>query len=456
VTLTPLTTVIDTVCGKNQIKLLDFTQMGLSLEQFSLSLADLTIEDCECTLRAYLALCERVGLSASRTTAAQTGWARCRARDLRHGVSIQLDDDIRALERRAIHPGRNECYRLGDIPGTTYSLDIRSCHAAICLESSLPVHCASCFPLGCPVDQVSCDSDDHWIADVVVRSATPDYPLRWGEHTIYPVGESWTTLAWPELRRALTLGHVVRITRAARYAARPALSGYAQWYLDARRRLEASEWRFMLPTLKAIYNTSLGYTARENYDWRKWDVKPMSRWYLGVARDPECGEGFVPAQILDGVPRWLRVGGEPYESIPMWFATICSYARVRLLECMETAGRSEVHYCDTDGLLCSRAGREALESQPEIMGLSPGQLCERFPPGAARIAAQKNYRVGRHYVCAGGVATRRSLIRDRIEYATPTGRTDGQGRVTPFEVWCEDTGDQTARWRNWMVDYQTR
>lgn len=448
VTLTDTIVNVDLAIGRHKVKFIDLANLGVHPEQFGAKLATLTIEDVERAFGGYLGMCTLTGLSASRVTAAQTGWVRFRARHLPAFLSINLSDESRVLERRACYNGRTECFKLGDIPDKVYSLDVKSCYAHICATQELPVHLDTEYPLGLPVGEI--DSAEHvqWIADCVIRTEVADYPLRWGEQPIYPIGEFHTTLCWPELKHAMDRGRVVKVTRAARYIARPALRSYAKWFLYSKDSLVLANYQDMLPTLKSIFNASLGYSARRKYTWLAWNPHGAPDWWLGVTQAPDRSCEVVQAQVLDGSARWLQIAGEPYEAIPYLHATICSWARVKLVGIMDAAGRENVLYCDTDGILVTRPGWEALNHAEGLLGVSPGQLVERFPPGRCRIGGQKNYRIGNRYVCAGGIQTRRSLMADKIVLATPTGRTDVHGNVEPFRFRTEDVGDEKARWRN--------
>ena len=149
-------------------------------------------------------------------------------------AGYNLDFASRELERAAYHGGRCEAFRLGVIPGTTYSLDVRACYATICRDERLPFVCVAEYLAGCDPERIDPDGDDHWIADVVIRTDKADYPLRWMGTPIFPVGQFRTALPWPELRRAVKSRSVVRVLRAARYEAAPVLRAYAEWYLHAR------------------------------------------------------------------------------------------------------------------------------------------------------------------------------------------------------------------------------
>lgn len=472
-TLSRRITEVDVLCGRNKIKLLDWVNFALTLPESVTVEASTTLRNCCDLLQSWLSTATRLKVQVNKTTAAQLGWSKARADCLSHALHVNLDPSCRALERRAYHAGRNECFSLGRIPGTTFSLDVKSCYANICLSENLPIRMIEEYRHGCDLDKIDADGHDHWIADVVIKTETPDYPLAWEGTPIYPVGQFRTSLPWPELRRSLRHGHVVRVLRAARYEAAPVLRDYAEWYLRSRVELAGSGDNAASGPLKAMFNASLGYTARQKYDWHPWETQIGFPYWLGIARSPLDGETPVQAQKLDDERRWLRIDGEPREAMPFIHAAITSYARIRLLEIFEAAGRENVLYCDTDGLLVTQDGAMLLEDDHSQDGGYPFGLVQRFEPGRAFIQGQKSYRVGDQIIHAGVVDTRTSALamdadaiacgvdwddtkeppkNRKVRVLTcKTGRPSLDGKVSPFRFECEDTGDQNERWANVML-----
>lgn len=442
---------VDVELGKNKIKILDWQNFGVEPAGYVDGSRGITLADAERVLRDYLAAAKEAGMQVSRTTAAQVGWAHARQTGLAGPLHCNLDLVSRRLERAAYHGGRCEAFRLGEIPGTTYSLDVASCYARICRERHLPCQLVEEYRAGCDVEMLHTEMDQQWIADVVVKTDQPDYPLRWGKTPIFPIGQFRTTLPWPELWHALNKGRVVKVLRAARYATAPVLRDYAAWYLRCRERLARQKTRLGAGWLKAVFNSSLGYSAREKYEWQPWDVEIPWQYWIGVARSPEDDDSAVQVQKLSDETRWLRVAGEPRESVPFLHATICSYARLALLEIFETAGRENVLYCDTDGVLATKAGADNLRSSQGRGDRFRFGLVERFAPGSARILGQKTYSVGGNVIAAGVVGARNSKTLGKVVLETPTGRVDSEGRVHPFEFRCEDSGDILEKWVNKMV-----
>jgi hypothetical protein len=442
---------VDLVAGKNAIKVLDWSNFGVAPDGYPQTDGATTIETACGVLQDYLSATAAAGVRVSRSTAAQVGWSHARQSGLGADLACNLDGEARELERRACHGGRCEAFRLGEIPGTTYSLDVRSCYATICRDESLPCRLVEEYRHGLPVEAIDVAGDDHWIADVVISTDEPDYPLSWDGTPIYPIGQFRTALPWPELRHALMRGRVQRVLRAARYAAGPVLRPYAEWYLHARRAEKSLSVGGSTSWLKAMFNASLGYTARQKWQWIPWDAPVEQDWWFGASQSPVDSQTRVSAQVIDGEARWLSVAGEPRESMPFLHATICSYARVKLLEIFKLAGMENILYCDTDGILVTMRGAMRLIFEDEDRTKYLRGLVERFPCGSARIQGQKVYSVGDNVIAAGTVKTKRSALERRNVLTVATGRADSEGRVHPFVMTCEDNGGVGERWTNEMA-----
>ena len=233
---------VDSVCGRNKIKLIDFANFGVDRPAVQSSAADNIHCLAAVALSSYLAACSTCGITVNRTTAAQVGWVKARQTLSVARPCCNLDFASRELERAAYHGGRCEAFRLGVIPGTTYSLDVQACYATICRDERLPFVCVAEYLAGCDPERIDPDGDDHWIADVVIRTDKADYPLRWMGTPIFPVGQFRTALPWPELRRAVKSRSVVRVLRGAvrscpgASGVRRVVSGLAAQGRQAKRR----------------------------------------------------------------------------------------------------------------------------------------------------------------------------------------------------------------------------
>lgn len=439
---------IDLVAGRNNFKLLDWDNFGVSTGPYGIAINHVTPNVIEQTFHDFHDACDAFGFCVNRTTTAQLGWALFRERFLPSILSANMDMPARELERRAYFGGRNEPYFLGNTPGQAYLLDVNCYYASICRDEMLPVHCHQEYFTGVEVKTLAEDKQYHWIADVILETDEPDYPVRWAGLPVYPIGTFRTTLAWPELVHALAENRVKQVLKALRYIPERAFGNYARWYIKQRSQLTEGPYQRMEYLLKSSFNASLGYTARRKYRCVPWETHIGLDWFIGHTPNPETHGEMVQCQILEGQKQWVKIGGEPREAMPFLHATICSYGRMRLLRFMQQAGRENVFYVDTDGLMVNEEGYQRLQGIHGLMGSAPGQLSLRFDPGQARIQGQKNYKIGDHVVCAGLVRTRHSSWEEKTVLSTTTGRSSSSGRVYPFTMACMDEGGEIQNWRN--------
>lgn len=439
---------LDLRVGKRKVKLLDWTNYSVNPQTYVKLLNDLTGETCVRIFTDWIEAQTKVGLSASRTSAPQIGWTKLRQN--LSGVSIftSLDPQIRALERRSYYGGRCEPFRLGEVNEKCYLLDIRASYAALCAAIAVPVQPLRYWPHGFDVAKPPDDDNRLFTADCVIKTDTPTYPLRYCGRVIYPTGRFFTSLCGQEFYHAMLNDKVERVTSAASYAALPALQGYAQWYMESRDAIGTNGLANMAGSLKSIFNSSLGFLARHGREWHQWSPAGCPPWWFGKTMDPDNHGSVVGAHVLDRESEFLRIGHEPKNCAPIVHGAICAAARFLLHCLMGTAGKDNVIYCDTDGLIVTREGYDNLLAEPGVCGTGYGQLSIRAQSASCTINGQKNYKIGDKVVCAGLTADRHSSWRKKDVLDTPTGIVDSAGKVTPYVFDCEDRCDETAKWQN--------
>lgn len=448
ITLTKTCVEIDIKARRNKVKILDWEQLGIMPGSYCKLLADLTPLVMETVLRDYWELRQILGVVATKVTSAQIGYTAFRKYFAPPTLSVNMDNDAREFERKAYYGGRNEPFRLGQMPETTYSLDVNSCYGHVCERETMPTRLLESYPLGCKIETIEANGDSHWFAEVLITTDKAWYPLTYHGQVIFPTGTFRTFLPWPELKLAIFMGHARKILKAHRYKADYVFKKYAMWYQTTRALLKAHRLAPIASVIKSMFNASLGYTARRKYELQPWNTQIGYKWWLGITTAPNGTGDIVHAQILDGEKQWLMVGGEPKEAMPFLHATICSYARRNLVTIIRQAGQENVYYCDTDGILVNGEGLNNLELHPAFTGSKPGELSERFEHGLCYINGQKNYRLGKNTVCAGLVHARHCAWEKHAELSTPTGTIQPDGTVKPFHFQCEDTGSNEAWYQN--------
>jgi hypothetical protein len=448
VTLTNEMVDLDLRIGKRKVKILDFGNYGVDASKYVKSLNDLDAEMVVKIFSDWIAMQTKVGLSASRTSAPQIGWAKLRQSIGKSNLFTSLDPKIRALERRCYYGGRCEPFRLGDVDERCYLLDVKACYAHIVNRTSIPYMPLRYMPNGMRVGDVRLDSNIEYAADCVVNVNEAYLPVRHHGKVIYPTGRFFTSLCGLEFTGAMNAGFIERITSAAMYASQPCLSNYAQWYQESRDKIGKLGFSDVAGSLKATFNSSLGFLARQGREWREWSPAGVQPWWFGKTTDPDNAGKVVGAHVLDKEPEFLRIGIEPRNCAPVIHASICATARVVLCELFAIAGDGNVIYCDTDGLIVTQDGYDNLLAAQGMCGPGYGQLSVRAQSSSCTINGQKNYKIGDKVVCAGLPSSKHNEWKKRDAMETTTGIVNHDGTVSPYIMECEDNGDETARWQN--------
>lgn len=423
---------IDLQIGGNKLKMLDWSNFGVFASVDGRPEEVLPQGETTQALRDYLTMGSRINVHVCRPTAAQLGWNRMRQGGLSRVIWRNPDQWARDLERKSYHGGRCEPYRLGVIDGITYDLDIKACYAAITKHRTLPIRMIEEYRAGLDTFEIDMDDRCHWIADCIIETDSADYPMRDAQGQVYyPTGIFGTALCWPELHHALRRNRVKKIFSAARYEAAHALLPYADWCIRTRAKLAEGDLAHMENAVKALFNASLGFTARKAHEWVPISNPTQYDWAQGLIVSPEDGQP-VTCQVMAGYAEWLRIGGEPREAIPYLHATVCSWSRMELLAWMESAGRENVHYVDTDGLMVSAAGIGRIGDKITTHNAQAGDLTYGSPAGTLWLNGQKNYRLGDFVVCAGLQEHNHDKWKINSKHTTPCGFTMSDGTVRPW------------------------
>lgn len=322
-------------------------------------------------IRAMVRILADRGLGSLQVTAGAQALYSLRRKHLSHAISTHCRPRTLALERQSAFGGRVECFRLGRIPGPVHQVDVTSFYPAICLSEPLPVALWHTGFGGTDRFEELLERRAPLCARVAVRTEVCHLPLRRDGITIYPVGSFTTTLAAPEFYAAWDRKEIRNVYEWASYRTAPALSSFAAETLEIRRL--AKEWGV---DLLGKWAKSLGVALVGKFlqEGRRWVDAPRvelsERW---------CVEGHC-----DGRGQWhtyRSVGGrvqrlertqESRWSSPALSAWVLAHGRRRLWQLMESAGRQEVLYVNTDSLFLTEKGYSLLAQDNRVSEEGPG------------------------------------------------------------------------------------
>jgi hypothetical protein len=362
------------------------------------------------------------GLGAIQNTAGSQAWYSFKRKHMGTSLLIHTHRQALDLERAAYVGGRCECRRIGPLPPPVYHLDYRGLYGWVMREHALPVRLRGYWDRASSADGFAVDAGYGVIAEVLIETDEPAYPAvreasrfgcpvplspgeplpthRAGCQVFYPVGRFRCALAGPELNDALDLGRVLRYDRWAAYDCEPALAGYARDLLRLREMAEdegrkdlAAVWKSMLVCLPG----KLGQVGRAWVDAPpRPDEGPYSTWY---APGPD-GHPVRHRSLAWHVQR-EEVTGETEESCPAMAAWITSAGRMRLLEAIRAAGWAETYYCDTDAIMTSPAGLDAVDRARLVAVREVGKLRILGGHKSASLHGIKHYTLDGRTVQAG-------------------------------------------------------
>lgn len=289
-------------------------------------------------------------------TGAASGWNAYRHRHHAATVVIDPEPEARAWERSAITSGRREVWRRGALRRSTYvELDIERAHLTACRHFLLPTKRSRAFD-SLPVNAATFAAP-HWqpMADCLVKTQTPRYPLLEGGRVWFPVGEFWTRLAGPEMKDACERGDLLEIGSGYLYRLGPSMTRWAAWIdniLDGHddtappaALLAAKGWSRRVP---GKWATRTGRTVSEGPSWdQQWHIE------RGVHHpsDAPCVQLHVAGR------RWLIVNDQDADdSFPAVLAWVQSLTRLALNTLVDHFGPDRVITCNTDGLLVEHTG----------------------------------------------------------------------------------------------------
>jgi hypothetical protein len=452
------------VNSPGKLLILDIRNWGIKLESEKSSAAERTEVYRSAICACVSALRQNVGCSLRCTSASQAMQA-LRSDDGCVAMHCHVNSAALSLERKALFGGRCECYRIGKLTGPIYHLDVRNLYPSLCLTLPLPVSLREVVRGNRSTERVVRDNASDCIADVTTEGKLPAFPARRSGNTVFPIGRFRTVLCGPELETAVKQGSIVRYHSAARYNCRPMLRTFMSRWLSLLADSRACGQTSVQSWVKSVMNGLIGKFA-----------EPGRRWVPAPPR-PEEGERHPWYEVDDngqshkyrnicGYTQREEIHGESYWSIPAISGFVSSAGRVRLWSYLETAGRENVWYVDTDSLICNGTAFGRLVSSGNVRDGETGYLRLIEESSSGFIHGLRHYELGEGIKCAGipvgdalmGESRKAYWHRQRIKDEVAMGRkpvgrltlesipgpevyrhgvVNPDGSVTPFEVYDE-------------------
>lgn len=266
--------------------------------------------------------------------------------------SVRVHDNMRALaaEREAMHTGRAEAWRLGEIKGPIHELDLNLAYCRIAAGNDLPV-LLTAERASMSVGEFRRMLQDYAIlADVTVTTTEPMVPTTRGERVLWPIGTFRTTLWDPEVLLLVANYQRVEFNYCWLYKRGNALREMSQWLVDQQHGTGQSLHPAARRMLKHWARTLVGRMALRYRQWEPFGEHPIEAICASYEPDPETGETHKHLRIGHTMLE-LAAMTETKSSCPMIPGWVQSQCRVIIWELMNWVGLKHVLYVDTDGML---------------------------------------------------------------------------------------------------------
>lgn len=338
---------------------------------------------------AFMRFVEQEDLGNFAKTTPGQSFTAFRHRFMKHDIFIDDNEDALNLARTAYFGGRTECFRIGKIPHEVYCLDINSMYPYVMWENHFPTKLITHLTRVNISDLKEIMQKAQVVARVMLNTDEAAYPVRYESRLVFPIGHFEGWLVTPEIEYALEHDHIEEVYEICAYHHAPLFVDHINYFwnkrLEAKKAGDETNTYLHKIMMNGFYG-KWGQNGRKFSDIGEAPVSEVSSW----------SEWDVDTQTLrkfrkfGGVIQEESMDAEGHDSHPAIASHITAYSRMYLWKLIQTAGRENVVYCDTDSLFVNEIGRMRLEP---YFGDELGQLKLEWTSQMVEIRDNKDYSI---------------------------------------------------------------
>jgi hypothetical protein len=308
------------------------------------------VEICLDTMANYFTFLEENDLGEFSLSRASQAMHAYRHRFMKTNLFTHESEVIYELEQKAYYGGRTECFNIGEQTGGPFvCYDINSLYPYVMRNNHFPIK---------PIDyrkKATIRQLESWlklhavISHVYLKTDVPIYACRIKHKVIFPIGEFDTYLCSEGLREAIKRGHITEVRETTIYQTADLFSEYIDFFYALRLEAKRTGNKIMDKYAKIFMNSLYGKFGQQvPYTVDKKPTK-TSEYSREEILDAETGENWIVTKILG--QEITEYGRHPTSSTIMSIpAHVTEYARILLWRIIESVGRENVIYCDTDSI----------------------------------------------------------------------------------------------------------
>jgi hypothetical protein len=366
--------------------------------------------DVEVMLKAWklwLGFLKENDLGNFNVTLAGQAFNAFRHRFMKRPVYIHTNERAISLEREAYYGGRTEAFFIGKVKDQKITvLDVNSMYPSVMAAFEYPYKLNKTVMRPTMKGFLRALRHHPVIAKVMIDTPVPIYPKRIDGRLCFPVGRFETVLPSPELTEAFTRGHLKDVRTYAVYDGGGIFRDYVDFFYQARLKYKSDGNKEFAYMCKLLLNSLYGKFGQRNEVWEMIEDDPERDDGVRNCIDADTGREWTERAVLGRVSR-LAGSKEGYNSFVAIPAFITSEARLKLWRYIESAGRKNVFYCDTDSIFVNGSGAARLKDSVDPSRL--GALAVQSADESLEIRGLKDYTLG-------GKVKIKGVRRDAVEF----------------------------------------
>jgi len=397
------------------------------------------VEICKVAMEGFRKFLTHFDLGPMRPTIAGQAFATFCYKFMDEDKPIFVHDNPKAtaLERDSYHGGRVECFKIGCYQGDFYKLDVNSMYPAAMIANKFPTKLLK-YRSRCSLAQIKrfLKQGRGVIAKVKIRedAREPHIPYQSPTKLIFPGGEFTVTLCTPELEYCIKKGIVLEVYDACIYQMEYIFKDYVEFFYTRRDEAKANNDSMMSNMFKLFLNSLYGKFGQKSDVWdRVGDCDPKA---FKVETIVKPGGEVKTVRYLGGSIFEHGKEQEAFNAFCAIASHVTSYARQILAGFMQTAGRENIYYCDTDSLFTNKTGYDRIKAAGGIDNKLLGKLKLEGNPKEMYFHGPKDYEldgkftlkgIGKNDIGMSDIRTHRTLY-----YCKQWPKLNGQLRKGPY------------------------
>ena len=277
-------------------------------------------------------------------------YAAFRHRFMNTKICVHQEQDISDFERMAYYGGRVECFRIGKQNKPPYvSVDVNSLYPFVMRTYQYPTRLVDYVKYPDMEMLTTALNNRAIVAEVILRTDEPAYPVRQNKKIIYPIGTFKTYVCTQGLRYALDHGHLKDVLCASYYEKDWIFQDFVNYFYELRNHYKGLNNREYEQFCKYILNSLYGkFGQKTTLEEIREDIT-FDGYSREIILDGDTGEREIVTKLFNTVVTQYGEKTAKHALVAI-AAHVTEYGRFHLWKLMNEVGRERVLYCDTDSM----------------------------------------------------------------------------------------------------------